>query len=123
MSKSSNHLKKPMPKVGWLVKYQGELGVIIRVYPEKVLKEWARNLNGTKKNKAKLRYGVTIGFPSKAQYFTSSEFENSVKILSKNYNVGCLYALVRLDQFLFERLITGQDESYEASYEKEKEHV
>jgi hypothetical protein len=123
MSKSSKHLKKPMPKVGWLIKYQAELGVIIRVYPGKVVKRWAKDLNKTYKEKEKLRHGVTIGFPGKAQYFTSQEFENSVRVLSKNYNVGCLYALVRLDQFLFERLITGEDESYEVSCEKEKSDV
>ena len=120
MSKSSKHLNRALPKVGWLVKHQGELGVIIRVYPGKVVKKWARNLNGTKKDKTKLRYGVTIGFPDKAQYFTSKDFENSIRILSKNYNVGCLYALVKLDQFLFEKLTTGQGELPEASGEKEK---
>ncbi|MCK4404805.1 MAG: hypothetical protein KAW02_06910 [candidate division Zixibacteria bacterium] len=123
MSKSSKPLNKSLPKVGWLVKYQGELGVIIRVYPGKVVKGWAKDLSKTNKEKAKLRYGVTIGFQSKAQYFTSQEFENSVRVLSKNYNVGCLYALVRLDQFLFERLIIGEDESYEVSCKKEKSDV
>ena len=113
-------MKRALPKVSWLVEYQGELGVIIRVYPGRIVRRWAKDLNKTNKEKAKLRYGVTIGFQSKAQYFTSQEFENSVRVLSKNYNVGCLYALVRLDKFLFERLITGEDESYEASCEKEK---
>ena len=123
MSKSSKHLNKYSPKAGWLVKYQGELGVIIRVYPSKVVKRWAKDLNKTNKEKAKLRYGVTIGFPSKVQYFTSEDFENSIRILSKDYNVGCLYALVRLDEFLFERLIASEDKSSEASCEKEKEDV
>ncbi|MCK4224748.1 MAG: hypothetical protein KAX39_06185 [candidate division Zixibacteria bacterium] len=123
MSKSFKHLKKPSPKAGWLVKYQDQLGVIIRVYPGKVVKRWAKDLNKTNKEKAKLRYGVTIGFPDKAQYFTSEDFKNSIKVLSKNYNVGCLYALVRLDEFLFERLITGEDESCEVSCGKEKEDV
>lgn len=120
MSGSLKPLSETLPKVGWLVKYQGELGVIIRFYPGKVVKEWARNLNGTKKDKAKLRYGVTIGFPGKAQYFTSKDFENSIKVLSKNYNVGRMFALVKLDQFLFEKLTTGQGELPEASGEKEK---
>ena len=120
MSKSHKRLSKCSPKVGWLVKYQGELGVIIRVYPGKVVKKWAKDLNKTNKDKAKLRYGVTIGFPGKAQYFTSKDFENSIKVLSKNYNVGRMFALVKLDQFLFEKLTTGQGELPEASGEKEK---
>lgn len=117
MSKSSKHLNRALPKVGWLVKHQGELGVIIRVYPGKVVKRWAKDLNKTNKEKAKLRYGVTIGFQSKAQYFTSQDFENSIRILSKDYNVGCLYVLVRLDEFLFERLIADEEEL------EEKENV
>jgi hypothetical protein len=123
MSGSLKPLSETLPKVGWLVKHKNELGVIIRFYPGKVVKRWARNLNGTKKDKAKIRYGVTIGFPGKAQYFTSKDFENSVRVLSKNFNVGSLYALVRLDQFLFESLITDEDESYEVSCEKEKSDV
>lgn len=123
MSKSLKRLNKCSPKAGWLVEYQKELGVIIRVYPGKVVKKWAKDLNKTNKDKAKLRYGVTIGFPDKAQYFTSQDFENSIRILSKDFNVGCLYALVRLDQFLFERLLIGEDESYEVSCKKEKSDV
>jgi hypothetical protein len=120
MSKSHDHLKRSLPQVGWLVKHKNELGVIIRVYPSKVIKRWAKDLNKTNKDKAKLRYGVTIAFPSKVQYFTSQAFENSIKILSKDYNVGCLYALIKLDLFLFERLFAALDKSSEVSSKKEK---
>lgn len=120
-------MKRSLPEVGWLVKYKNELGVIIRVYPSKVVKRWARNLNKTNpqdpnsdKEKAKLKYGVTIGFPSKVQYFTSKDFENSFRILSKDYNVGCLYALIKLDLFLFERLFAALAKSSEVSSKKEK---
>jgi hypothetical protein len=127
MPKSYDHLKSPLPEIGWLVKYKNELGVIIRVYPGNVVKRWAKNLNKTNpqdpnsdKEKAKHKYGVTIGFPSKVQYFTSKDFESSFKILSKDYKVGCLYALIKSDIFLFERLFAALDKSSEVSSKKEK---
>ena len=57
------------------------------------------------------------------QYFTSAAFDSSIKTLSKDYNVGCLNALIKLILFLFERLFAALAKSSEVSSKKEKGDV